>query len=333
MKIDRHSARMVFAGWNPDPEESRTCASGGTAYLLEKHFIADLGGIVYATAHTPEKTAAVIRTTTLQDLEKTKGSRYVRGSFSKELHDLLKEDLKGGRPILFIGTPCQVAGLRGILKSTDTGNNNIIFVDLLCHGAPPQAYLDAEIKYLIGDHPYTDVRFRGNDDHDFHLSIWDKENCLYSVKARKQPYLLAMLRGVTLMEGCYKCPFASPERTGDITIGDYIGLGAADGFKVERHNVSYISINTPRGETAFRGFLRSQATFRAVERPAEERLAYKPSILEATPRSPLRDTFLKHMTHSDFPRAIRRTMRGEILRETPLYRTLHHWAHLLLRRP
>ena len=357
MQIDRHNARRVFAGWNPDPEESRKSASGGTAFLLEKFFISDLKGVVYATAYTPEKTASVIRATTLQELDTTKGSKYVRGSFPAGLFRQLKQDLQAGRPVLFIGTPCQVAGVRKLLERfrdkpgmtqadkpgmtladkpgmTQTDKPGpLTCVDLLCHGAPPKSFLEAEIKHLIGKQPYTDVRFRGNDGHDFHLSIWDKEKCLYSVKARKQPYLLAMLRGVTLMEGCYKCPFATPDRTGDITLGDYIGLGAGDGFKVEGHNVSYISANTPHGETIYQQFLLSQPAFRSVERPGEERLAYRPSILEATPRSPLRDAFLQRLPNLGFPRAIRRTMRWEILKESPVYRTLHHWAHLLRRRP
>ena len=322
MPSDRHSARHVYAGWNPDPEESRTCASGGTAYLLEKHFIANRDGVVYATAFTPEKTVSVIRATTLQELEATKGSRYVRGSFPAEIITQLKQDLQEGRSVLFIGTPCQVAGVRKLPGS-------LTCVDLLCHGTPPQAYLDAEITHLIGNHPYTDVRFRGNDNHDFHLSIWNGDTCLYSIEARKQPYLLAMLRGVTLMEGCYGCPFASPERTGDITLGDYIGLGAADGFQVEGHNVSYISINTPEGEALYREFCQHQPAFRSVERPIPERLAYKPSILEPTARSPLRDAFLRRLPRMGFARAIRRTLRLEILKESPIYRTLHHWGHLL----
>ena len=332
MQIDRHNARRVFAGWNPDPDESRKSASGGTAFLLEKYFISELKGIVYATAFTPEKSASVIRATTLQELDSTKGSRYVRGSFTTSLFSQLKQDLQAGRNVLFIGTPCQVAGVRKMLERFRDKPGTLTCVDLLCHGAPPKSFLEAEIKHLIGDRPYTDVRFRGNDGHDFHLSIWNKEKCIYSVKARKQPYLLAMLRGVTLMEGCYKCPFATPDRTGDITLGDYIGLGAGDGFKVEGHNVSYISANTPQGETIYQQFLQSQPAFRSVERPGEERLAYKPSILEATPRSPLRDAFLQRLPSLGFARAIRRTMRREILRETPLYRTLHHWAHLLRHR-
>ena len=337
MNIERHSALHVFAGWNPNREESRKSASGGTAWLLGRYYIETLGGVVYATAFTVGKGACVIRATTLQELEATKGSRYVRSVFPQELFDALLADLADGRPVLFVGTPCQVAGVRGKVerrfpvKPGMTGEKGLLCVDLLCHGAPPRSYLEAEIRHLIGDKPYTDIRFRGNDGHDFHLSIWDGERCLYSVEARKQPYLLAMLRGVNLMEGCYKCPFSSPERVGDITLGDYIGLGAEDGFRVEGHNVSYIGLNTPRGESAYRAFCAENPVFQSVERPVGERLAYRPSILEPTLRHPLRDAFRQKLPRLGCSRAIRRTMRGEIFHETPLYRTLHHWAHILLK--
>ena len=343
MQTERHAALQAYAGWNPNLSESRTCASGGTAWLLAKHFIEDLNGVVYATGFTLAKTVSVIRAASLQDLEQTKGSRYVRSSFPANLHDQLKQDLQTRLPVLFIGTPCQVAAVRSRWErfrnesgmtggeSGMTGNedDSLLCADLLCHGAPPQTYLDAEIRHLIGNRPYTDVRFRGNDEHDYHLSIWDKESCIYSVKARKQPYLLAMLRGVTLMDGCYQCPFASPQRTGDITLGDYIGLDPSVRTKAGGHNISYISINTEKGRRVYETFLRAQPAFRSVERPLGERLSVRSSILEPAGRSPLRDKFLQRLPRLGFARAVRRTMRMEILKESAFYRTLHHWAHLV----
>ena len=336
MQTERHAALHAYAGWNPDLAESRTCASGGTAWLLARHFIEDLKGVVYATGFTPAKTVSVIRAASLQELGPIKGSRYVRSSFPANLYNQLKQDLQARIPVLFIGTPCQVAGVRsrwerfrnesGMKENEDDG---LLCADLLCHGAPPQTYLDAEIRHLIGNRPYTDVRFRGNDEHDYHLSIWNQEDCIYSVKARKQPYLLAMLRGVTLMEGCYQCPFASPQRMGDITLGDYIGLDPAVRARAEGHNISYISINTEKGKRVYETFLRAQPAFRSVERPLWERLSVRFSILEPAGRSPLRDKFLQRLPRLGFARAVRRTMRMEILKESVLYRTLHHWAHLV----
>ena len=319
-------ARHTYAAWNEDLSEIKGCSSGGAAYLMSR-FLIERHGVVYASAFGEDRTVSVHRINTIPALEPTKGSKYVRGSFSGETFDLLKADLEDGREVLFIGTPCQVAGLK---KRLGDGIEHLTTIDLLCHGTPQAQYLREEVRHLIGDRPYTDVRFRGGRTGDFHLSIWNQEQCLYSVEARKQPYVLGMLIGVTLMEGCYNCPFATPDRAGDLTLGDYIGLGKEDGFCAPQgHKVSYISINTPRGEFFYSAFLQQNPQFRSVERPAMERQSYRPSLLEPTARHPLRTRFLELLPRLGFARAIRRTLRGEILQRTPLYRTLHHWAHRL----
>ena len=322
--IDRHSAIRCYAGWNTDADAIRGCSSGGAAFLLGQYVITRLGGIVYATAITPGGHAEVIRAETVEQLEKTKGSKYVRSSFTEEIIASLKEDLEAGKKVLFVGTPCQAAGLR---KRFSDGEGHLFLIDLLCHGTPPRQYLAEEIAHLVGDASVTDVRFRGHAKGDYHLSIWEQDNCLYSVEARKQPYVLGMLTGITLMEGCYECPFASPERVGDITLGDYIGLG--DDFDGPGQHVSYISVNTPGGVLLYDLFCRACPEFQSRERPVSERLAYRSAILQPAARHPLRDRFLTLLPRLGFARAIRRTVRGEMLRRTPLYRTLHHLGHRL----
>ena len=319
-----HAALHCYAGWSQEPLEG--CSSGGAAFLLSAHWIQDLDGIVYASAFIPdEKTVSVCRITTLEGLRATRGSKYVRGRFPAETFRLLKADLEAGRNVLFIGTPCQVDGIRKRLVHKPS---NLILADLLCHGMPPASSLREEVRYLTGDRPVTDVRFRDGARGDFHLSIWNKDECLYSVKAQKQPYVLAMLQGVTLMEGCYQCPFASPKRTGDITFGDYIALGKEVEVP-EGRRISYISVNSEEGAACYGHFLQLHPDFHAIERPVSERLGYAPSILKPTRRHPLRDRFLERLPRLGFAKAVRRTMRGEMLRQSPFYKRLHHLAHRL----
>ncbi len=317
-------ALHAYAAWNEEYPEIKGCSSGGAAYLMGR-FLIERHGVVYASAFGEDGNVSIRRNDTPQALESTKGSKYVRSSFSNDTFLSLKADLQDGREVLFIGTPCQVAGLK---KRLGDETEHLTTVDLLCHGTPPAQYLQEEVRHLIGNRSFTDIRFRDGQGGDYHLSIWDRERCLYSVEARKQPYVLGALLGVTLMEGCYGCPFATPERTGDITLGDYIGLGREDGFRApEGRRVSYVSVNTPRGEFFYSAFLQQHPGFRSTERPVTERLAYRPSLLEPASRHPLRARFLELLPRLGFARAIRRSLRGEILHRTPLYRALHHWAH------
>ena len=42
--------------------------------------------------------------------------------------------LKQGREVLFVGSPCQIAGLRTYLRNKQY--SNLLAVDFLCHGVP-----------------------------------------------------------------------------------------------------------------------------------------------------------------------------------------------------
>ena len=98
----------------------------------------------YAVIETGGK-AAVARIISSEELERTKGSKYVRSSLSAEIISSMEADLKDGKMILFIGTPCQIAGIR---KRFGDGDGRLFLADLLCHGTPPQSYLDEELRTL-----------------------------------------------------------------------------------------------------------------------------------------------------------------------------------------
>lgn len=58
---------------------------------------------------------------------------------------LTSKSTKDGYEVIFIGLPCQVAALRTYLK---IDFRNLILVDIICHGTPPQVYLDEHIHYF-----------------------------------------------------------------------------------------------------------------------------------------------------------------------------------------
>ena len=68
----------------------------------------------------------------IDELEKLRGSKYVqsdlRGIFSQ-----VRKDLMSGMPVLFSGTPCQVAALHSYLRKP---YSNLTTVDFVCHGVP-----------------------------------------------------------------------------------------------------------------------------------------------------------------------------------------------------
>ncbi|MGN0255650.1 MAG: Coenzyme F420 hydrogenase/dehydrogenase, beta subunit C-terminal domain [Chordicoccus sp.] len=201
-------------------------SSGGAAATLEKAFL-DGGGIIYGSVmETSEKglSARHIRVDDPKDLKKLCGSKYVQSS-TQGIFPLVQKDLKAGKRVLFTGTPCQVACLRGFLGKDEP---NLYCLDIVCHGVP-NARLFHEYLRIEGSR-------RGGTVTDFHfrdkrkgwklygsMTVRDKNgrDREYAFSPEASSYYYFFLKSYTYRENCYQCPYASAKRQGDITAGDF----------------------------------------------------------------------------------------------------------------
>ena len=69
-------------------------------------------------------------------------SKYLQSDLGN-IFKYIKEQLKT-RKVLFVGTPCQVAGIKSYIKD----NDNLITIDLFCHGVPSPTLFAKYIKEL-----------------------------------------------------------------------------------------------------------------------------------------------------------------------------------------
>ena len=100
------------------------------------------GGAVYGCSQKNYRTIRHIRVERNEDLELLKGSKYIQSEMGTIYADV-SSDLRSGREVLFIGTPCQVAALYGYLQKP---YDNLTTVDLICHGVPSQAMLRETVE-------------------------------------------------------------------------------------------------------------------------------------------------------------------------------------------
>ncbi len=214
----------AYAGWHKDIAEYHTSTSGGAAAALSNAVIAD-GGVVYGCESRKGVKICHVRIDRQEELYRLKGSKYVQSYVGSSTMKDVRSDLNHGLKVLFIGTPCQVAGLKSFLKKD---YENLLTVDIICHGVPAVSYLRRHVKRVSGGKG-TSVTFRkGND---MALRVFDAsgEKIYYSNVWRerfKDTYYNAFIDGYTYRDCCYTCKFARPERVSDITIGDFWGLGA-----------------------------------------------------------------------------------------------------------
>jgi coenzyme F420-reducing hydrogenase beta subunit len=214
----------------------KNSSSGGIATALSTQIIDD-GGFFCGCCFKNGKTSHLM-TNKIEELSSFQGSKYVKselGNVFLEIKKLIKLS-----KVLFIGTPCQVYGLKRFLFS-DKNISNLYTVDLVCHGTPQQIVLQKYLNELNVPMKILNIRFRSKTA----FSIVINNNDRFSKVC--DPYTMGFLNGLTYTENCYSCKFANLDRVGDITLGDAWGEPQSEMAK----GLSLILINSEKGKNLF----------------------------------------------------------------------------------
>lgn len=311
-KLDMHGPMRCYAGWNEDNEYKKECASGGIASLLYLYVIKHLKGVVYGVGWDNALRPVYKRVENADEVNQLKGSKYVQ-AFVGKAYRWVKTDLHNNRTVCFVGTPCQIAGLKSYLRKDYA---NLITCDLLCHGVPPYEYLKSEISRILRrkSKTVTNCRFRGNDEYNYGLSLWNGEHLIYFKKGIASFYLSGFLTSIILRESCYSCKFSANERIADITIGDFLGLGSLKTIRSRPQNISVITLNTSRALLVWDGVKKYQPNLKSEQRPIDEAIKGGVSFRHAAIRNLKRDAFLKDYQCKGWNYAIRKALWKNILR-------------------
>lgn len=223
--IESSYPKKAFAAWSKDEEDYVTSTSGGAASVVSQYVISK-GGVVYGCSVQPNIQIAHIRVDNLEALHLLKGSKYVQSQI-KGIIPQLRKDVKDGLPVLFIGTPCQVAAIKQLYKIIP---DNLYLVDIICHGTPSNKFLKDYIQkdLKIDAARVTNVKFRLPDA--YSLCVFENDKLLYKsnnlwTHRNEDLYMDTFIDGCTSRYSCNTCHYAKPERISDITIGDFWGLG------------------------------------------------------------------------------------------------------------
>lgn len=220
-------------------------SSGGVFPLLAKEFLEN-NGIVFGVAFDDNWSAKHIAVDDIEDLEKITLSKYLQsdtGDSFKKVKELLGE----GKQVLYAGCPCQIAGLNLFLgKEYD----NLITVDLLCHGVPSPGCFSSYLKENFQFDRIEKIAFRGGEKWSPFFKVNYNDGKLEEYSLKNNAYVRAFLKDVNLRRTCYGCKYNRLPRQGDITIGDLWGARKMDlGFPNPKTSV--VLLNSKKGETAF----------------------------------------------------------------------------------
>ena len=245
-----------------------------------------------------------------QYLQRIVGSKYVQSDMS-DCYKSIKEQLGNDNKVLFSGTPCQVAALRNYLNLNKINADNLVCVEILCHGAPSQKifdeYLSDEEKRYNSE--IVNVKFR----YKFKiLGKWTTRNiALFFADGRtkvfnrfQSSYLRAYHSGLMNRESCYKCLFSSPERSSDLTIGDFWNIRQFYPELDPYHGVSIVQANTKKGLEVLNS-LKSSMDWWPIEKTALAGTSSRQLVIAVNRKMPKdRDKLLRIRRQSGLNKAV-----------------------------
>lgn len=217
-----------------------------------------------------------------EDIDKFASSKYVHSHMGNIYQEILAY-LRKGRKVVFIGLPCHVAALRNMLDGQD---DNLICVDLVCHGVVSNRFLSEHIDHIRGvkrsDIGFIEFREKGNE---FGVTLKAKgtNKILKAVPNSADEYMSAYSQGFIYCEQCYQCRYAQEKRCSDLTIKDL-------GTYCSQYKLSGVLVNTEKG----RVFLEKlEPYFMMFDYPVDRMIAEDAMLRRPTPRGKRREWFLR----------------------------------------
>ncbi len=298
----------VYAAWNKNSDQRRYAASGGIATAMYQYAL-ERGIKTFGVAYEPGKGAKYIEIKDNGDIARCRNSKYVFSDITPQLPKI-KEYLEAGQQVLLIGLPCQLAG---VLSLVGGRKDNLILVDIVCHGTCPAAYLNQHIAHIEKKkkHTTTQMFFRDPEygTNKYVFSLYEHSKGFYNRRVHMDDaYQIGYHKALFYRENCYCCKYAQPRRIGDLTISDFSGLGRCEPVTFDRKSVSCVMVSSLRGEHFWEELI-GEGKVESYLRPSEEAFAYEKQLRRPSIPHKKRSVFLNtYAASGDFEKSAKKAV-------------------------
>lgn len=234
----------TYSGYATDASIVTSSSSGGVFYHLAQKILRE-GGVVFGAAFDPVNKEVRHMSTDEIALEKIMRSKYVQSRIGNVYADVACA-LNENRSVLFVGTPCQVRGLKSFLGKKSL-SDKLETADFMCHGVPSVGFFKLFLNSLEQKYqsPVIDVTFREKD------NGWRKQiikayfanGHIWKETSLQYYYYYYFLHNYSLRDCCYDCQ-EYRSHTSDLTLADDWTSKTAK----NEMGTSLIFVNTDNGQ-------------------------------------------------------------------------------------
>lgn len=240
------SCGLYVALQNLNERERHESTAGGAFSLIADVLLDSEGAAVYAVGYD-SNVVVHKRVDRKQSLSELRGSKYVQSYLGNTFNEV-QADLKKGKPVLFVGTPCQVHGLKKV-----TGNaQNLYTVDLLCLGVSSPKLFGEYIDYL-SDKYHSHVKTVSFRDKHYGYATPNVRVDFDNGKYIQQMYDSKVHANLffshyNVRPCCYQCEFRECPRVSDFTIGDFNDVGNFVPAMDDNRGTTRVWVHTDKGK-------------------------------------------------------------------------------------
>lgn len=309
----------VLAAKNTDEKERMDSTSGGVFLPLAKEIIAQ-GGVVFGAVYDECWEVHHVFAEKIEDVYPMMGSKYVQSRI-ENTYEEAENFLKQGREVMFVGTPCQIAGLRTFLRNKEYPN--LLTVDFVCHGVPStgvwrrylaetysgynakskQSRLQAaagknSVLYssLNATSPIGDIKFRDKTESGwkkFRFVVLkksalkaDKNSVLSSDIHYQNIYMKGFLTNIYLRPSCYDCKCKNGANHCDLSLADFWGINTVNPSFDDDKGVSLVLVFSEKGNSIL-----ERLKLEVWNSDIETAKKFNPGMGETIPDNPFRMRF------------------------------------------
>lgn len=247
LKPDTEELALCYAAYNRNEEIRYKSSSGGMFRAFADKIIAE-GGVVFGATYDKDFSVYHSYTESIEGLTAFMGSKYLQSRMGNSFTSV-KQFLNEGRKVLFSGCGCQIAGLKRYLKND---NENLICVDILCHGVGSPKIWKDYLHHYFNDYDIKSINCRDK------IVGWSNSSYTiigkerqYSEVVHKNIYHKTYIKHTHIRPSCEVCPFKNDNRVSDITIADCWGFKKIAPEMNDEKGLSSVIVHSAKGKKLF----------------------------------------------------------------------------------
>lgn len=309
---------LALAIKNRNEKDRKDSTSGGVFPLLAE-LVLNRNGAVFGAMYDENFDVKHVSITDYNKISLLQGAKYTQSIVGEALGEVKKE-LESGCHVLFSGTPCQCAGLKTFLgKEYD----NLITVDIICHGVPSpkvwQAYIDYRSqKENNGVRPQR-INMRSK------VSGWSRygysadfdygNGKITRIHNSQDLFMQAFIGNICLRNSCSNCKAKGVERCTDFTLGDYWGIWNQHPEFDDNKGTSVVFVHTQKGREILEQLSDKMDCLKV---DIEDAYKENGSLVNSSPAHSGRDEFLEQITADNFEDLVKKYFPQESVQKSGL---------------